>query len=306
MGKLGRSWRLVKATFGLLKKNPKLLILPLMSGIMIVAIGAIFVAGSAGAFFLVASASPDKAVFKDGAPADPLIYVAGTAIAFLLYFICSFIAIFFNSALVGATLLSLEGKPCDWKDGVRLAWARRGAIAGWALLYAFIGTILNMIEERANKLPLVGSIIVKILTRIVGVSWSLVTFLIVPVIVFEEQPSLKERLKRSVELFKRTWGEQIVGRIGVGAALGLVALAVIFVIIGGTVGVAFLAGAKAAAGIVCFIVAAGLSVLLLIVLTLISSALNGIYSAVLYSYSVTGMLPEEFPKDLLPQPAKKD
>ena len=82
-------------------------------------------------------------------------------------------------------------------------------------------------------------------------------------------------------IFKRTWGEQVVGNFGMGWA--------IFLMILGWTGVSALAIWVAAnLGAVALIPAIGVAVLGYVLLGLFGSALNGVYTAALYRYAMTG------------------
>jgi len=299
MGRLKSSWRLMVASLGLLNKRPGLLVLPAVSGTMILAV----VAGLVGGVVAVmgwAGGAPGSGHEAEVAGWVRKLWLALLPAALVVYVLCSFIGTLFNAALVACVLGRLEGEPTTLREGLRLAWARRGAILGWSLLNSAVGAILSLVRERARSIPGRRGWLVGLLVRPPGAVWSLVTFLIVPVLVFEELPSLKEYLRRSAELFKRTWGEQIVGRISVGLAVALITLAGI-VLVGG---IAFGLSATLLQGhgiviSVVLLVAVGL---LGVVGVVLSSALNGIYAAALYSYAVTGMLPQQFTPDLLPQP----
>jgi len=61
-------------------------------------------------------------------------------------------------------------------------------------------------------------------------AWNLATFLVVPVLVAEEVGPF-EAVKRSAQLLKRTWGEQIVGNLSIGGIFGLLTLGVIVLIV---------------------------------------------------------------------------
>ena len=60
----------------------------------------------------------------------------------------------------------------------------------------------------------------QIAARLVGMAWSLVTFLAVPVIAIEGTGPF-ETLKRSASIFRERWGQQITGNIAIGAAIFL-------------------------------------------------------------------------------------
>jgi len=89
----------------------------------------------------------------------------------------------------------------------------------WAVISATVGLILSAIRNRGGA---VGSLA----AGIAGTAWSLVTFFVIPVMIFEEKGVLTA-IKNSVSLFKKTWGENIIGSIGI----GLVMLPVILVFV---------------------------------------------------------------------------
>src|SRR6185295_11694320 len=104
-----------------------------------------------------------------------------------------------------------------------IANSRLHRILPWALLSATISVIIEAIEERFGFLgQIIGSLI--------GAAWNVVTFLSVPIIVFEDLGPINA-LKRSGHLLKQTWGENLAAQIGLGL-LGLIAflpgIAVIF------------------------------------------------------------------------------
>ena len=65
-----------------------------------------------------------------------------------------------------------------------------------------------------------GGIGGQIAARLVGMAWSLVTFLAVPVIAIEGTGPI-ETLKRSASIFSERWGQQITGNIAIGGAVVL-------------------------------------------------------------------------------------
>ena len=83
-------------------------------------------------------------------------------------------------------------------------------------------------------------------------------------------------------MFKKTWGEQVVGNFGIGAAVTVIAL--VWTVLSG--GVVF-GMASLGMGMTIF-AAVGIMVLGFILLALFASALNGIYMAALYRYAMTG------------------
>jgi len=93
--------------------------------------------------------------------------------ALLFYVIAYFITLFFNTALVGAAMMRMDGHDPRLSDGLRIAWERVGRIFLYACIAATVGMILRAIEERVGWL---GQLVVKL----IGVGWALATFLVVP------------------------------------------------------------------------------------------------------------------------------
>jgi hypothetical protein len=111
-------------------------------------------------------------------------------------------------------------------------------------------------------------------------AWTLATYLAVPVLVTKDIGPL-DAVKESAMVFKRTWGEQVVGNFGMGWAIFLMVL--------GWTAVSGLALYVAANLVpVAIIPAVGVAVLGYILLGLFGSALNGVYTAALYRYAMTG------------------
>ena len=288
MDRLKASWRLMLAALKVLRKTPGLCILPTASGLMMAMLVAALAGGGAA---LIA--------WKVAEPGWTLLaLMLGPAL--VVYVACSFVAILFNAALVACVLGELEGQPVSLGDGLRLAWARRGAIFSWALLYPAAGAVVSLLKQRAGSGRGAGRLLAGLLVRAPGAAWSLATFLIVPVIVFEDLPSTRARLKRSFELLERTWGEQLVGRFGAGIGVAVVTLAGILLV--GATGVGLRVTLLNAHAVAASVVLLGAIAALGAAGVLLAKALNGVCAAVLYSYAVTGMLPEEFSPDLLPRP----
>ena len=144
-------------------------------------------------------------------------------------------------------------------------------------MQATVSAVIQAIEERFG---IVGTII----GSLFGAAWSVVTFLTVPIIVFEDVGPVNA-LKRSGTLLKQTWGENIIGQGG----LGLLMLLPMLVAFGiGALGVV------SGTAVVAVPLIAVAVVLLLLVATVIVNALSGIYRTALYRYAVDGQVPAAF------------
>ncbi len=58
---------------------------------------------------------------------------------------------------------------------------------------------------------------------LIGMAWTLTTYLTVPILVTKDIGPI-DAVKESAAIFKRTWGEQVVGNFGMSAAVFLMAL----------------------------------------------------------------------------------
>jgi hypothetical protein len=200
--------------------------------------------------------------------------VLGFIVGFLFYVVQYTVIIFANSALVGAAMIRLRGGDPTVSDWLRIAMQHIGAILGYALISATVGTILRMISER-------GKTVGRIVSSILGLAWNLATYLAVPVLVVEGVGPL-EAVKRSANLLKKTWGEQIVGNFSIGVVFGLLTMLVILLFIP----VIVLAVSSGSAVLIALAVM--VLVLVLVFMGLINSTLNGIYIAAVYRYAAEG------------------
>ena len=257
--RFAQSWSLVKASASVLRSDKELLLFPLLS-----AIASLIVVAS---FFVPALllASP-----ADRGQVTPGLYIG----VFLFYIVQYFVIIFFNTALVGAAMIRLRGGDPTLADGFRIAFSKLPAIFGYALIAATVGVILRALQERAG---FIGSFIV----GLIGLAWTVASFLVIPVLVTHDVGPI-DAVKRSAELLKKTWGENLIGNGGIGLVFGLILFALVF--IGGGL-IVLAASTKATALIVLTAIVVVVAVLLLV---LVQAALQGIYSAALYRYAAEG------------------
>ncbi|MBK8024220.1 MAG: hypothetical protein IPK19_22990 [Chloroflexi bacterium] len=207
----------------------------------------------------------------------------GTAIVLFLYYLVTYtVIIFSNVALVGAVFKLMRGEKATLQDGFAIASARFGKIFVYALISATIGVLARSIREggRQSNNGLVA-ILAAILGGLIQGAWNLLVFFAIPIIVVEDV-GVVDSMKRSLELFKKTWGESFVGNTAIGIASCLVWLAIL------VVGGAIIALAVSTGSIVLIVAAVLLVVLAFAVLSLINGAINGVFQASLYRYAMEG------------------
>ena len=265
MGRFARSWELAKTSWAVLKKDRELMWLPVLSFLVSAAIALVVM----GIVFLAEyDSSTGWDEFELGTGSYILLIVA--------YFAVSIVAIFFNAALVSGARERLHGGDPTVSSAVGHAMTRIHVIIPWAITTVTVGLILRSIRENAGQLG-------RFLASIVDMAWNVVTFLAIPIVVVEQLGPFAA-VKRSVELFKRTWGENLIARMGLGL-LGFVA-----VLPGAIVG-GLLAVTGVDALVVIGIVAAVVWIALVIV---VMTSLTAVFQAALYEYAVTGAAPAEF------------
>jgi len=261
-GKISNSFAIVKASAEVLKLDKELMVFPLMSGVATILVTASFIAP----VFMV---GPE--IFSEGGNASYLAYVLG----FTFYLVQYTVIFFFNAALVGAALIRLDGGDPTVSDGLAIASKRMGSIIGYAAISATVGMVLRFVAERAGVLG-------RIATAVIGMAWTLTTYLTVPILVTRDVGPV-EAVKESVAIFKRTWGEQMVGNFGISAAITLMAISWTLVS-----GVLVFVGAASLQSVYLSFLMIGVAVLGYVFLALFASALSGIYTAALYRYALTG------------------
>lgn len=259
--RLERSWKLVKASAAVLMKDQSLLIFPLISSIAVIAVMATFALPLGGMHAL------DALSGADGKTVSTAHYV----VLFLFYLSQYFVIFFFNTALVGAAMQQMDGGTPTVGDGLKLAASKLYPILGYAAIAATVGMILRVLQERVG---FIGQIVI----GLIGMGWTLATYLVVPVLAARDVGPF-DAISESAELFKKTWGENVIGQAGLGLAFGLIYFGVM--ICGAVVLVMAAAMHSAALVVMMFVVVIGAMLLT----ALVHAALSGIYAAALYRYA---------------------
>lgn len=261
MDRIRRSITLFKQSWAVLRQDRELIWLPVVSAALSAVLAAMVLVPLAlsQGWFDDLSASSTTASGEPG----PGSYVVFALLAVAL----AFISVFFRAALVSGAHQRLTGGDPTVRSAVGGALQRLPQLFTWAVITAIVGTILRAIEERAGWLG-------RIVVNLIGMAWAVTTFLVIPVIVVEGSGAVPST-KRSVELFRRTWGENLTGQVGF-SLIGLVAFIPIFAV--GALGVAI--GGPVAIVLVGIAILAGLTVAAVI------SALGGVFQTALYHYAV--------------------
>lgn len=203
MNAFTRSWKITQLTFKVINQDRELIGFALLSFVF-------------STLFAVAMVVPSvvPTLMEDGASQSSL-QVYQYVIIFLTYFGLAFIATFFNVCVVYTTKVRFEGGNATFGESIRFAFAKLGLIFQWSLLSATVGLVLKIIDNMASRLGKGGQIIVGILVAILGMTWSIVSIFVVPVLVYEGLGPVPA-IKRSTQVLKKTWGESLIRHFGLG------------------------------------------------------------------------------------------
>ena len=258
--RLKTGWTLTTDSVGVIRDHPALMLFPLLAGV------------ASAAFFLL--------FFLPLLVANLIGSGLEYLVLFVLYFLTTFLSTYFASALVYAANEAFHGRDPEVIDSLQAVSDRLGPIVVWSIVSATVSVVLKAVEDSEN--PLAG-----VLSAIFAVGWSILTFFIVPVIVFEDV-SVTSMFSRSGTTFRETWGESIGAGFGitlivavVGVVLALAALAVSVPVAAVFPGPGMLLTIVLLGGVVVFTY-------------LLSQTVWGIAKTALYLYAVEGSVPDRF------------
>jgi hypothetical protein len=257
VGRLQNSIELAKSSWNVLRDDKKLTALPVLSAVSALLVALVFF-------------GPVALIANNGAQGStkPLAWILGI----VGYVTLTFVVVFFNAALVFAADKRLRGEPVTISEAVHAAGARAHVLLPWAVVSATVSLVIRAIEERSG-------IAGRIIGSLVGLAWSLVTFLVLPVIVIEQVGPI-QAVKRSAELFKHTWGENMIANAGI----GIVALFASLIGVLPCLLLVAIGGPMAVLGI-------GLAVAWVIAVQLVAATLTGILQIALYRFANDGTVP---------------
>jgi hypothetical protein len=263
---LKRGWAITETSWAVLKRHPKLIVLPALSAAAFIALLSLFalfagVAEPGGAERFAADAHNGKAAFY--------------ALLFAGYFACFFAGIFFNAALVFCALQAFAGHEPSLKKGMATAFGRLPQIFMWALVASTVGLLLQALKDfLEDKLGFLGSLLGWVGTA----AWSSITYFVVPVLVADGLGPV-DAIRRSSSILRQKWGEAVGGEGGLGIIyIVLVLPAVALVLLAGSQG----------GPIVPILAIAGLYIAALALLVM---TLSTLFRTGVYIFATTGQAP---------------
>lgn len=270
MGVFGRSWNLAKISFRMVREEKELIVFPILSFVFSLLLILVF------AVPYILSAIIDA--FSSFAGWSFLHYF----IVGLIYFGLAFIATFFNVCVVYTAATKFSNEDPKFWNTIKYAFSKTHLIAAWSVVSATVGLLLLLLENIAKKVKGVGGIFILVLRSLLGAAWSIATIFVVPVMVYKGLGPFAA-IKESVSTLKKTWGEKLVGSVGMGMAT-FVFILVGFIV---AVGMGFLLFPL---GIPYLFVVIVLFVIYFVMVIIFFGVAQKIYDTALYSYAQTGVV----------------
>jgi len=259
-----RTWGLAKSSMTVIRLDRELLVLPVLNAVAAVVFGLVLwiVASGLGADFSDTSDSGGGGMI---------------ALAVLGLLGMNVINTFFKGALVAGAHERFTGGDPTIGSSISGAASRLHRLLPWALLATTVGILMSIIERQGGQLG-------RIARGMFNMAWGVITFLILPVIMFDDLGPIAG-LKRSGQLLRTSWGENLTAQVGFGLFTVLMAApGIILIVLGGS------------SGLWPLLIIGVLAVMFAMV---VAAALNGIFQTALYLFVTTGSTPTGFGEEQL-------
>jgi hypothetical protein len=262
METLSRTWELMKESFAVISEDKTLVLFPILSSLVLIVMDVYFLREFVRIRRWTSSAD---------------------AYAFMFLFYCAncFVVIFFNSALMACASLRLSGGEASLADGFRAACSRMGRIFLWSVIAGTVGFTLSMFRR--------SGLLQRVVAWILGVTWAMATYFIIPVIILEDL-DIVSSFKRSSALFRQQWGEEVVSNFSFGVLSFALIVPALVLCFGAFV---LLGASRASLGLGL------LSVAYVLTTYHVVAAAQGVFTVALYYYAGGGQMPAGFAPELL-------
>jgi|SRR3989344_2219495 len=273
--RISTGWKITKQSFKVLKADKEIVLFPIIGGLLTLAITAIFIIpfilGTIGASLINESF------------ANVTMYI----ILFVYLIVVYFINLFFEGAVITSAMQRFSGKNPSFSDGLKGPSKRIPALFVWAIINAIAAILLSLLSRAGKNHGKVADIGAQVASTTAKIGWSLLTFFMLPILIFEHK-STWESMKKSKDLFIKTWGENITAQITTGGIFGI---AIFIGIIPALLSLLL--------GIKSFIMVSIIIFFIWIcIVSIISASVNGILRAALYQYAIKGKLPQVYDQEI--------
>jgi hypothetical protein len=258
---LKNGFEITVASLKVTAEDPEFLILPILTGIIMLAILATF-------FISIGNSLSDVGFWG----------------FLVVYYLVSFTLLYFIQAMVieGARQ-KFSGKNPSLGEAFSVAWSKIGKIVVLAVIASVVSIIARILESQGQKRGGLGGLGLQLFGALLGAAWAVISYFSLPIILYEDA-GVFESFSKSGSLFKKTWGETVASNLSL---LLVYVPAVVFVIlaffVGGDLAFAFLI-----LGLICLFLGA-----------IVSTVAKAVVSEALYMYAKDGKVPSAFPQEAI-------
>ena len=261
MERIRNGWRLAKASWAVLSQDRELVAIPIIAGIISLVV-----------FALVAV--PGVALLGGGD--DDAVGWAAWLVLALAGLLATWVSVIGQAAVVSGAGQRMDGADPSLGSAFAGARTRTGRLLEWAVLATVVAVVLDALRDRLGFL---GSI----LASLGNMAFNVLSFLALPVIVFENLGAI-DGFKRSAQLLRGTWGEQLTFTFGIGVIGFLVSLP----------GIAIVVGAVATGIAAVQVIGVALGIVWIVAVLAVTSALSAVFKTALYRYAVQAPVDDAF------------
>ena len=214
--RIRRGWQVTKLGIKVVRADPELMVYMFFSAMF-----------SIGAFVVLMTSTGGLGYFIGGGEEglEQGVYVG----SFLSYMAVAIITVFWNAAIIASAHYRLTtGDNPSFSYGIRQAMKCLPQIFIWGLISGTVGMIIQALEGMKNSDNVGAAIVGWILSLLIQLAWWITTFFVVPMIVIDNL-GVGESMSKSPELFRKTWGEEIVSSAGTGIINFLVCLLIVVI-----------------------------------------------------------------------------
>ena len=274
---IARGWAISKLSFGVVWRDPELLVYMLFSSIMV---GLTVLAGALpGIGYEMEMTLFDWAMTTDPETGETMATGPYLAWIFVTYTLGATFVVFWNCAITYSAHMRLTGGDPRFMTGISAAMRHLPTIVSWGIITGIFGILMRLIRDAAanSKNPAM-QVVGAIFAFIAETAWWITTFFIIPMIVLEDK-GVRDAFNSSKGLFVKTWGENITSGLGVGL------IGFLLVIFAFAVGIPLILLGLVLPGIIAIVV-------LMLLAILWTNTAEVVVVAALYEFAKTGEMPD--------------
>jgi hypothetical protein len=214
---------------------------------------------------------------------DNLLFVS--AFTIISYIGAAIIITFFEVCVVNTCRARFSGGNATFRESIVFASSRFWTIIKWGIVSGTVMSILKAIQSLTSR-SLIGSLIAWMTKK----AWALATAFVIPIIVYENIGSGKA-ISRSMEILRKTWGENLFRYFGLGFVQFLCNLLgfMFFMIVGLFLGMSD----------IMRLILLGVFILYFVIVNSLFAIASHAFNTALYIYATENKVPDGFDSEVL-------